>query len=896
MRKHVKFFVALILLGVFLAACRNPVGDQVIITPTVISTVPADLAIDVAINSNLEVTFSEEMAPETITDASFTLLQGETVVAGTVSNDGVTASFNPTTDLAANTIYSAKVSVLATNLAGTTLAGDYLWSFTTAATVDETQPTVASTVPIDLASNVAINANITASFSEPMDTTTLTDTTFTLKQGSTPVAGSVTYTGTTASFNPTLDLAANTNYTASIGTGAMDLAGNALAAAKTWSFTTAEAPDTTRPLVLSTLPADSATNVAFNSNITALFIEAMDAATLTSTTFTLKQGSTSVAGAVTYTGTTVSFNPTLDLAPSTLYTASISTGATDLAGNALAAAKTWSFTTTVAPDTTGGTVLATQPADSATGIALHSNIIATFSEAMDAASLSTAFTLKQGTTPVPCTVSYSGMTATLDPTAYLAYNTVYTAEIGTDALDLAGNALTAARTWTFTTIEAPDETRPLVSSTQPANSATNVAIHGNITATFSETMAAATLTSATFTLKQGTTPVAGAVSYLGTIATFNPNADLATSTEYTASIGTGATDLAGNSLATAKTWTFTTAEAPDTTAATVISTIPADLETNVAINGNITATFSEAMNAATLTNTTFTLKQGTTPVEGAVSYSGMTATFNPTASLDFNTEYTASIGTGVTDLAGNALVEAETWSFTTITETSTPRAPVDLGSAGNFVILSKSGIDTASALTFITGDIGVSPAAATYITGFSLSADPSNVFSTSTMVDGKVYAANYAVPSPANMTAAVSAMEVAYTNAAGRTDPDFTEYGAGEIGGSTLEPGLYKWGTGVMVTTDVTLSGGPTDVWIFQIGEGLTFANGVNVILEGGALPQNIFWQTFGAVTIGTTVHVEGVILSYTEITLATGASINGRLYSQTAVTLDANAVTQPAD
>lgn len=220
-------------------------------------------------------------------------------------------------------------------------------------------------------------------------------------------------------------------------------------------------------------------------------------------------------------------------------------------------------------------------------------------------------------------------------------------------------------------------------------------------------------------------------------------------------------------------------------------------------------------------------------------------------------------------------------------------SPVVLGGADNFVILAKSAVST-TGVTGITGNIGLSPAAASFITGFSLIADASNVFSTSSMVTGNIYASDYAVPTPANLTTAVNNMLTAYTDAAGRA-PDYTELGAGNIGGLTLAPGTYKWGTGLLIPTNVTLNGGPNDVWIFQVAQGVTVASGAQVILTGGALPKNIFWQSFGAVDIGTTAHMEGVVLSQTSITLRTGASANSRLLAQTAVTLDANAITQPA-
>jgi hypothetical protein len=210
------------------------------------------------------------------------------------------------------------------------------------------------------------------------------------------------------------------------------------------------------------------------------------------------------------------------------------------------------------------------------------------------------------------------------------------------------------------------------------------------------------------------------------------------------------------------------------------------------------------------------------------------------------------------------------------------------------VVLAKSGIDTIPT-SAVTGNLGVSPIDSTGLTGFSLSMDATGTFSTSSQVTGKVYAADYTSPSPSNLTTAISDMETALTDAAGRSTPDFTELGSGEIGGLTLVPGLYKWSTGLLISTDITLAGGSNDVWIFQIAGGITQASNVKVILSGGALPEHVFWQTFGAVALDTGAHFEGIVLSQTEITLATGTTVKGRLLSQTAVTLDVATVTQPA-
>ena len=221
-------------------------------------------------------------------------------------------------------------------------------------------------------------------------------------------------------------------------------------------------------------------------------------------------------------------------------------------------------------------------------------------------------------------------------------------------------------------------------------------------------------------------------------------------------------------------------------------------------------------------------------------------------------------------------------------------ATVNLGSAGNFVILAKSGISTTGP-TSITGDIGVSPIVASGITGFGLIIDSSNTFSTSSLITGKAYAADYTAPTPATMTAAISDMQTAYTDAAGRTLPTATELGAGNIGGMTLAPGLYKWGTSVTIPTDLTLSGSANDVWIFQIAQNLNISSATHVILSGGAQAANIFWQVAGQTTLGTTSVFNGNILDQTAIVLNTGAILNGRALAQTAVTLDSNSVTKPS-
>ena len=220
-------------------------------------------------------------------------------------------------------------------------------------------------------------------------------------------------------------------------------------------------------------------------------------------------------------------------------------------------------------------------------------------------------------------------------------------------------------------------------------------------------------------------------------------------------------------------------------------------------------------------------------------------------------------------------------------------APGDVAGAGNYAILAKTGVSN-TGTTAITGDIGLSPAAATYLTGFSQTLPAGGASSTSAQVTGKIYASDYAVPTPANLTTAIGKMQTAYTDAAGRTNPDHTELGTGLIGGLTLAPGLYKWSNSVSIPTDVTIAGTANDIWIFQIAGDLTIAGAKNVLLSGGASAKNITWQVAGQTTLGTTSHFEGTILCQTAITLNTGASLHGRALAQSQVALDSNAVTLP--
>ncbi len=341
---------------------------------------------------------------------------------------------------------------------------------------------------------------------------------------------------------------------------------------------------------------------------------------------------------------------------------------------------------------------------------------------------------------------------------------------------------------------------------------------------------------------------------------------------------------------------------------TVISSSPSNRATNVPTSTNtsdnvvtgtaVTATFSQLMDPETVNSSspgnllTFTVTEtngNDVPGTVVMNDANTVATFTPTSSaLNPNTSYTAMVTTVAKNAAGVAMANPIEWTFTTNAVEFTGQTPVPLGAAGPFAILTKTGIPDVFP-SAINGDVGASP-----ITGAAIHLKCSEIMT------GTVYSVDAKGPLPCRVTAptlltkAVVDMEIAYTNAAGRKHPNFINLGAGKIGGLTLVPGLYKWTTGVSISTNVTLSGGRNAVWIFQIAGTLNQASATRVILKGGALPKNIFWQTSGAVAIGTTAHFEGVILAKTMIAMKTGASANGRLLAQTAVSLEKNAVKRP--
>src|SRR5437667_2872208 len=834
--------------------------------PTVSFTVPANAATGVAISGKIAAAFSEAMDPSTMSTASFTLKQGATVVAGTVSYAGVTATFTPAANLAPLTAYTATVTTGARDLAGNALAANFVWTFTTGATPDTTRPIVSATVPANGATAVAINQTINATYSEASDPLTINTVSVAVTgPEQTAAVGAVGYdvSSKIATLTPASNLAPIAVYTATITIGARDLAGNALAANFVWSFTTAATPAGQAPVALGA-----------------------------ATTFAVLAGST-----VTNTGATT-VNGDLGLSPGTAVTGFPpgTVNGTIHAGDP-AAAQAQLDLTTAYNDAAGRTVGAIGLAGNLGGLTLtpglykstssleissgdltldaqgDANAVFIFQMASTLTTTSARQMILSGGAKAANVFWQVGSSATLGTGSVFKGNILALASITvTTGATVEGRLL--ARTGAVTldsNIIAPASAEACI----VANAGTGVSISGNVAVTFSEAMDPLTITTETFTLKQGTTAVAGTVSYAGVTATFTPASTLAPLTTFTAVVTTGARDLAGNALVTDFGWSFTTGATPDTTPPIVSATVPADGATAVPINQTINATFSEAMDPLTINTASLRVTgPGGTAVTGTVAYDVpiKIATLTPVNTLAPNAVYTATMTTGARDLARNARGANLVWSFTTAA-TPAGQAPVALGAASTFAVLAASTVTNTGA-TIVNGDLGLSPGTA--VTGFP----PGTI-------NGTIHAADAAA------ALAQQALTTAYNDAAGRTVGAITV--AGNLGGQTLTPGLYKSTSSLEISSgDLTLDaqGDANAVFIFQMGSTLTTTVGRQVILSGGARAANVFWQVGSSATLGTGSVFKGNILALASITVTTGAAVEGRLLARTAaVTLDSNVV-----
>lgn len=480
-----------------------------------------------------------------------------------------------------------------------------------------------------------------------------------------------------------------------------------------------------------------------------------------------------------------------------------------------------------------------------------------------------------------------------------------------------------------------------VVTTDPADGAENIAVNKVIGLTFNTSMKGSTINTNTVKLRLGNTEIPGTVGPAtdGKSYTFDPTNDLQPFETYTGTVTIGAKDTLRTSMAEDYVWSFRTepritilsnpiAGGTSTGAgdfaqgsSVTVTAIPnagysfvnwtkAGAPT-VPLSSDINYQFNMAGNVALVANfsqvQTFTVIATASPAAGGtVSGSGVYASGSsailraiPNSGYSFTGwggDATGSTNPLTVTVNSNKNITAVFVSGGPIIGAGIGPILPSLGGAGTFSILTKAGIST-TGITLVNGDMGVSPATATAITGFGLIMDASGQYSRSPIVTGRIYASDYAAPTPSNLTTAVSNMETAYTTANGLVSPaPVLERGAGNVSGLNLAPGLYKWSTSLLIdpNTTLTLTGGVNDTWVFQIAQNLTVSNGAKVVLQGGAQAKNIIWVVAGQATLGTTSNFSGNILSKTLISTNNGTIVTGRLLAQTAVTLIGTTIIQP--
>lgn len=526
----------------------------------------------------------------------------------------------------------------------------------------------------------------------------------------------------------------------------------------------------------------------------------------------------------------------------------------------------------------------TNPESGTLNVPLDKAISVVFSQEMKSSTFdSSSFTI-QGTTLVDGTITISGKTATFTPKIPLTANTTFTGTIKTKVQNIFGQTLDADYVWTFSTGKVLN---PVVISTDPINNAANVLLNKVVTVNFNMPMNQTTLNSNTFIIKQGASIVEGSVSYEGSMAYFKPNTSLLPNAIYTATITTAAKNIQGTVLNANYVWTFTTGIS---TAPIVLSTDPANNAIAIPLDKSISADFSIIMDSKTISDKTFTIKNGTNILLGVVSYTGKTATFNPTTDFIAGTTYTATIS-GAKNMAGIALANDYSWNFST--SSSLVGNTVNLGSAERFGILAGVGISNNAGFSEIRNmDVGISPGVRSSVTGF-----PPAI-----IVQGGIYASDDINPQgiAATLLKAKQDLTNAYLFAEGASTPAPATV-SGDQGGKTLAPGIYKSTSTLLIQSgDLTLDaqGDANAVWIFQVASDFTTIGGAggNVILSGGAQAKNIFWQVGRSATIGNYTIFKGNILALTSITMNSHATVQGRMLARNGsiVMTHTNIITKP--
>jgi len=879
MKTNRLFAAFAIVILVLLAGCKkDDFVETVGVCPEVISTIPANTATGVPINQIISVTFNEKMNPATINTSSFKL-NGVSGVPGTLIYDGTTPTFSfaPTSPLLYKTTYTGRVATSVKDMAGNALQKEYVWTFTT---IEQFTVALSSNPPaggtttgagsFDAGSSVTVSAIASSGYTftnwAEGNVVLSTDALYTFA-----ISGNryliANFTENINAYNVTLTsnppIGGTTTGAGSYNAGTVVNIGAIANAGYTFtSWTEGEN-------IVST-DASYTFIISGNRILTANF-------TATVRMYVLRV--TAVNGTVTKYPDEAAYNS----GTSVLLTAIPNPGYTFTS---------WSV------DATGS--------ENPLTIIMNSdkNITANFTQIADTYSIALSSDPPEGGITTGGGAFSSGTSVTIGATA----NSNYTFANWTEG----ANVVSTEASYTFIV----NSNRTLV-----AHFTQNVSVY---TVALSSNPTAGGITNGAGSYNSGTLVTVGAIAnsgYTFTSWTEGGN-EVSTSSSYAFAI-TGNRTLIANFTQNTK-YSVTLSSNPSAGGTTTgEGTYDADVsvtvratasfgytftswtEGGVEVSNNNYYTFTITGNRILIANFTEDVSTYTLTVHavnGSVEKNPDLSVYNSGASVQLTA--VAISGYSFTSWSGDAtgstnpltvIMNSNKDITANFTKNAVGPGVVDLGTAGDFAILTKSGIET-TGTTSITGDIGVSPAAATYITGFGLIMDANGQSSHTPIVTGKVYAADYAAPTPAKMTTAVNDMETAYTTANGLTAPaPIVDLYAGDISGKTLPGGLYKWSTGVLITNaGVTLTGGPDDTWVFQIAQDLTVNNSAIITLSGGALARNIFWVVAGQATLGTDVIFNGNILSKTLISLNSSTSVTGRLLAQTAVTIIAGTIIKP--
>ncbi|MHA4896016.1 ice-binding family protein [Pedobacter sp. PWIIR3] len=628
------------------------------------------------------------------------------------------------------------------------------------------------------------------------------------------------------------------------------------------------------PVVVSTDPMDKAVDVALDKVISVTFNTEMDSNSINAQTFSLKQGTTVISGkwATTVDPKVFTFKPAVALTPFAVYSGTITTGAKDRFQSAMVADYSWSFTaipqvTITSLPIAGGTTTGagTSAQGSSVAVSAVPNAGFTFTSWTESGKV-------VSTSPNYLFIMAGNRALVANFTAI----PVGSFAVNLSSAPVAGGITTGSGSYvTGTTIA-------ITAVANPGFTFVNWTENGTVAST-SSSFQIVVASNRTLVANFRAVPA----TQFSVILSSSPAAGGTTDGEGAYASGTSVT------ITSARSTGYTFVNWTDKVTGLVVSTSPAY---TFVLSANRTFVANFILNTYTLATLAVNGSVLRTPDQATYNHgTSVTLTAVPSAGYVF-TGWTGDASGSTSPLTvvmnSNKVITA---NFILISSVGIGPGPINLGTAGTFAILSKASITTIG-VTSITGDIGVSPAAATAMTGFGLIMDANLQSSHTPIVVGKVYAADYAAPTPTKMSTAVSDMETAFTTANNLITPaPIVGLYNGDISGRVLPAGLYKWATGVLITNaGVTLTGGPNDTWVFQIAQDLTINDDAIIHLQGGAQAKNVFFVVTGQATLGTNTDFSGIILSKTLISLKAGSKVNGRLLAQTAVTMNATTVVVP--